>query len=99
MLTFSHIRWHLLQPDDWLKSRQGTLTVVHNLLSADTHLLNDLAMEILQVLEEGSASFAQIQAHMGIGQDDREECAALARILWQLDHLGLITPELVDDAP
>lgn len=83
-------RWQTQFAESWLTRRHGSITVLFNPYSADTHLLNDLAMELLGVLRKSPATLEELVQQMGAQQDDTEARATLARLIQELDHLGLV---------
>lgn len=86
------LRWAPQYADAWLTTRHGEITVLFNPRSADTHLLSDLAMEVLALLRQAPASLEELLPRMGAETTDAEAGTVLARLLGTLDRLGLITP-------
>lgn len=63
--------------------------VVYNDLSGDTHLLSEIAWELLVALRQDAASVPELAARLGFDHDAHAEIATL---LDSLHGLGLIEP-------
>lgn len=89
-LTVPEPRWTTLRADAWIIRRYGHQTILFNPLSADTHRLDELAMELLDLVRHTPAHLEELFVLMGA--DDDASRAMVARLLRELDHLGLIAP-------
>ncbi|MEO5376467.1 MAG: HPr-rel-A system PqqD family peptide chaperone [Magnetococcus sp. DMHC-6] len=72
------------------KQYQDALILLHP-LSAKTHILNELAFELLQELGKKSATRQELIVTLGLEEEDQAE-QIIHHILSQLDQSGLIVP-------
>lgn len=65
-----------------------------NPFSNETHVLNELAVEILHILRTGPASLPEILDHLGIEMNHVTDDTTLPyrKLLQELDRFGLILP-------
>ncbi|MBF0614947.1 MAG: HPr-rel-A system PqqD family peptide chaperone [Magnetococcales bacterium] len=94
MTTSSHISWswHALNPSSWSQTRCGETILLFNPASNETHVLNTLTRAILELLSGETLTLAQLIDRLGYDPCDQEVVATHARLLWELDQLGLIFP-------
>jgi PqqD family protein of HPr-rel-A system len=78
-------KWRV--PEDWqLEWRQwGSLHVVFNPASGDTHLLNAASASVLRSLERNASTVEALEARTPDSSD-------VSELVSELDELGLIAP-------
>ena len=68
-------------------------SVVFNVNSGNTHLLNSTTVEVLRLLEKEALSTGEISDRLMAGlSSDEEVINNVETLLKNLDHLGLIEP-------
>jgi PqqD family protein of HPr-rel-A system len=98
MLPNPSVRWHAV-PDDALAWREwGDETVVYNARTGSTHLLNELAGEVLRrlVAAEKGATIEALVAELAdeaSGAGSPEWTGAIIHVLSDFERIGLARPE------
>ncbi|MCX4025344.1 HPr-rel-A system PqqD family peptide chaperone [Endozoicomonas sp. SM1973] len=89
------INWRLADLGQLLWADWGEDTVVFNGLSADTHLLNTMSLDVLLLLAKKPMSAEQlIMSLANQWQQPSEQIAKpISSLIHNLDCLGLIEPE------
>ncbi|MBF0371534.1 MAG: HPr-rel-A system PqqD family peptide chaperone [Magnetococcales bacterium] len=79
---YHHFLWGRLDQDHLLM----------NPLSGKTHLLNELAAEILTELGRGPATVKGLIERLDLAEEEVEAWPQFLRVLDELDRFGLVTP-------
>ncbi|MBF0421609.1 MAG: HPr-rel-A system PqqD family peptide chaperone [Magnetococcales bacterium] len=66
--------------------------ILFNPRSGQTHLVNELVMDILEALLHHPMDGRELVASLNLEADEKEALPKMERILSELDHLGLIFP-------
>ncbi|MBF0623380.1 MAG: HPr-rel-A system PqqD family peptide chaperone [Magnetococcales bacterium] len=84
------MRWRAYLGGEPLFAQWGDDVALFHPPSGRTHFLNDSGFQILQLLAATPLDLDGLQETLAV--TDPEGRAALQRILWQFDQLGLIVP-------
>ncbi|MBF0191257.1 MAG: HPr-rel-A system PqqD family peptide chaperone [Magnetococcales bacterium] len=94
MNTPLHAPWRWMAPHGafWLREQFGESHLLFNPASNETHILNDLAIATLEQLRQAPANGPELLERLGVDPQDVETARPYARLLRDLDLLGLILP-------
>lgn len=87
--------WHLPEPDGLVWRSFDSYSLLYNPESGDTHVLDPLSREILDILLETPHDERSLLQELGVlaeGQDAAALESAVHEALTSLDSAGLITP-------
>lgn len=95
MKNSSLICWRLIEPKQLQWADWGEDTVVFNGLSADTHLLNSMALDVLLVLSKGALPVDRLVEKLSCqwGLPSKQVTESIRGLIHNLDCLGLIEPD------
>ncbi|MBF0270873.1 MAG: HPr-rel-A system PqqD family peptide chaperone [Magnetococcales bacterium] len=85
-------RWMAPHAAHWLREPFGTSHLLFNPASNETHILNDLAIATLEQLQQAPANGSELLERLGLDPQDPQTIQPYARLLRDLDLLGLIIP-------
>lgn len=85
-------RWSTTGYETWLRTHHAESHLLFNPASGETHLLNDLAIQVLESLTRQPATLDELLQELDVTGAKESIRLAYHRLLGDLDRLGLITP-------
>ena len=84
--------WSVPRDGGFLWERFGEVCLLFNPLSGSTHLLNELVIDILEVLQHGPLNLAGVIAALDLSADAAAVRPRVRQVLAEMDRLGLVRP-------
>lgn len=95
MADYYQLEWVVPADINLHKRTWGDETVIFHCLSGDVHLLNPIAAEVLNILQESPATCLALSTQIAarFSPEHNEELAEqILNLLFKLDELGLVRP-------